>query len=137
MIAERMIKLGDSGSGVTLPLDGESVKVGECCVGEWKRVEGISLIGDFVTWIINYGYWMTIEAVVRHVQTGRTWNLETGFMIKLRDEYVPALASAADEAHDQHEDELPGYEDDVQPPEHEDGKAQASSSGGEKNRGVG
>lgn len=137
LIAEKIVKLGDGGSGITLPLDGEAVKVGELCVGEWKRVEDMDLIGDFVTWIINHGYWMSIEAVVRHVQTGRTWNLPTGFVIKLRDEYVPELVSAADERHDQEEDVLPGYEDDVQPPEHEDGKARGGNSTLEKSRSLG
>lgn len=138
LVAERTARLGDGGNGVVLPLDGTPVKVGEMCVGEWRGGEGVNLMGDFVTWTIKYGYWVSVEAVVRHVETGKTWNLDTGFAVRLRDEYVPALASALmDGAHDQGEDILPGYEDDVQPPEHEDGKAQEGDRRGEKNQELG
>lgn len=131
-LAAGLLKLGDGGTGVVLPLDGESVMVGETSVKEWKYTEGTKFLGDFVTWIINYGYWMHVEIMIRHVQTGRTWRLETGFVVKLRDEYVPALALTIDEAHDQHEDVLPGYEDDIQPPDHEDGRLKENSGRVEK-----
>lgn len=123
LVAERTVKLGTAEKGLRLPLDGTAVKVGDMCVGEWRDGDGVNLLGDFVTWIVKHGYWISVQAVVRHSETDKIWNLDTGFPVQLRDVYVPELADDVDDEHGDG-DVLPGYEDDVQPPGHEgaDGK---------------
>lgn len=143
VVADHMVKFG-VGKDQILPLDGESVHVGEMCVGDWKNREGAVLLGNFVTWTVKYGYWLAVEASVRHKDTGKVFTLDTGFSVELRDTYAPELSGKAGRANG-NEDELPQYGDDVRPPdamedfdeeeqEEEVEGTRESSSRGEKNR---
>lgn len=118
IVAERTARLGNAEKGLRLPLDGTAVKIGDMCIGEWRDGEGVNLLGDFVTWIVKHGYWIAVQAVIRHGETDKMWTLETGFSVQLRDLYVPELADPEDDDVGDG-DVLPGYGDDVQPPDHE------------------
>lgn len=126
-VAEHFVKLGTGGNGLPLPLDGAVVKIGNICIGQWRDGEAVNLLGDFTTWLVKHGYWIGVDAVVRHRETGKTWNLGTGIPIQLRDRYVPELADERD-GEDGDGDILPGYEDDVQPPDLE-GESEEEKNG--------
>lgn len=119
IVAERTAKMGNAEKGLRLPLDGTAVKVGDMCVGEWRDGESVNLLGDFMTWIVKHGHWISVQAVVRHGETDKTWTLDTGFSVQLRDMYFPELADEEDINHEDG-DVLPAYGDDIQPPNHED-----------------